>query len=96
MAYFRIKHQCLNCDSSYIICTQYPEKVKIDTVYCPECGNNGTSIAYAEIAEGDVEDEIPGETPESAYGKNIHEQLIEGSDLRILSLTPEFKKLRKR
>jgi len=64
MAYFRLKHQCLRCDSSFIICTGYPERVHVDAVTCPECGvSEGAFLVHREMAEGDVDDEVPGNTP---------------------------------
>lgn len=90
MAYFRIKYECLHCGSCFIICTVYPERISIDAVICPECGAVGASIAHQELADGDVEDEVPGDTQFSAVGKNILIENLGGKDLRSFRLNPAY------
>ncbi len=86
MAYSRIKLMCMNCDLHFIICTNYPELVPIDVVSCPQCATNGNCIECKEVADGDVDDEVPGKSKYTALGRNVEVIRRENSSLETIRL----------
>ena len=57
---FRIK--CMSCGLHFIICTDYPERHGMETVYCPECGQHGGGyLIYEAKVPGFIFEAVPGD-----------------------------------
>lgn len=72
MSYLQLKNVCLNCDAHFVVCTNFPELFELNRMYCPHCGQPGTSIRHSARVEGKIEDLIPGDSPFEGVGNRVN------------------------
>lgn len=57
---FRIK--CMECGLHFVVCSWFPERHAMTTLYCPECGqHNAHFYLYRFAVEGYIFQLVPGE-----------------------------------
>jgi hypothetical protein len=56
-----LKLKCLACSLHFTLCTWYPERHRLDSLHCPECGQHaGDFIIWVETGQGFIFQHVPG------------------------------------
>lgn len=72
MSYLQLKHFCVKCGSHFVVCTNHPKEFNLNRTFCPQCGQQGTSIRHTERVDGEIEDLVPGNSPFEGAGCHIN------------------------
>lgn len=78
MTHYQLKYLCLFCDTAFIVLTKDIKPYHADGAHCPDCGATGTSLRHDNIADGCIEDVVPGDSPLIHIGEYIEEQHVDG------------------
>lgn len=78
MTHYQLKYQCLYCNTAFIVLVEDIRPYHADGAHCPDCGATGTSLRHDAIADGCIEDIVPGDSPLSHIGEHIEEQHVDG------------------
>ena len=65
----QLKVKCLKCGLHFIICTERLEEWAKDfsKIYCPECGEQGKKLIYAESSDDFIFNVVPGKAEIVGY-----------------------------
>lgn len=78
MAFHQLKHQCLFCNTAFIVYTESLGSCDINQTHCPQCGEMGTFLRHDTRLDGDIDDVVPGNSSLSQVGQHVEEQHQDG------------------